>query len=37
MKHGVVKPGQIDQTLEFWRKRTARQLTKEIAMSLSMK
>jgi hypothetical protein len=36
MKHGVVSPEQIDQTLEFWRRRTARQLTNEDARQITV-
>lgn len=36
MKHGVVNPEQIDRTLEFWRKRTARQLTSEDARQITV-
>lgn len=36
MNHGVVSPERIDQTLEFWRKRTARQLTNEDARQITV-
>lgn len=36
MKHGVVNPEQIDRTLEFWGKRTARQLTNEDARQITV-
>lgn len=36
MNHGVVNPERIDRTLEFWRKRTARQLTNEDARQISV-
>ena len=36
MDHGVVNPEQIDRALEFWRKRTARQLTNEDARQITL-
>ena len=36
MKQGVVNPEQIDRTLEFWRKRTARQLMKEHSRQITL-
>ena len=36
MKHGVVNPEQIDRTLDFWRKRTDRQLTNEDTRQIAL-